>query len=803
MLHAVIDDLRFGGRLLRKNLGLSSAIMVTFTIGIGLNAGVFTVIDGLLFRPRVTYDPASFVELAVDRVDASGRTALPFVSLQDYDTFAGATSLRNIAVWTPVHATLGEQAGGGESVPLLVSCNFFAAYGPDQPLLGRRLRADDCRASETPPVVVIGEDLWRTAMAARPDVIGSPLLMNRHAFTVVGVMRSQYAGQLRGPIWVPFTAAPIFYDGRDLFHERSTPWLLGTVGRLRPGVSRATASAEVALIAHRLDATVPNQRTTVRLTSGAMIDEPLVGQAAAWAVPLIMAAPAVLLLIACTNVALLLLSRSMARQHEISVRISLGASRSRLLQMLLVESALLAAIAVPLSLAVAFYAPRGFRALIPQLPYYHFAIDAPVVAYLGAITLFAGIVAGIVPALESLKNDVNAALRGHEAVPGASGWRPRDVLVAAQVGMSLVLLVGAGLFLHAETRLLAANPGFDVDHVMLVAPRISMPPHTEDTAASFYQTLVQRARGVPGVRAVAYARGAPDESAGPTTTTVLAVDSGVTATATRSVVSSEYFRTMQIPVLGGTTFGDDPTSKPAVVISESLARTLWPDRVPFGRAARIGDANVSVVGVARDVPSIVSGVGEPTVYWPTAAMRPGDVFYIGFGGAESQTARAIRDAIAALDPNAVVQPLTLAAMRRDQARKFMPIVELVIGLGVVGLLLGVAGIYGVVSFAVGRRTREIGIRIALGATHADIVRTVVGSSAPPIVVGIGGGLGLAVIGARTLARIFVRTPVHMEAWDPIVYSAVILLLSAAATAAILGPAERAAAADPVHALRQE
>ena len=248
---------------------------------------------------------------------------------------------------------------------------------------------------------------------------------------------------------------------------------------------------------------------------------------------------------------------------------------------------------------------------------------------------------------------------------------------------------------------------------------------------------------------------------------------------------------------------NDPTSKPAVVISESLARTLWPDRVPFGRAARIGDANVSIAGVVRNVPSIVSGMGEPTVYWPAAAMRAGDVVYVGFGGAESQTARAIRDAIAALDPNAVVQPLTLAAMRRDQARKFMPIVEMVIGLGVVGLLLGVAGIYGVVSFAVGRRTREMGIRIALGATHVDIVRTVVGSSAAPIVVGIGGGLGLAVIGARTLARIFARTPVHMEAWDPIVYSAVILLLCAAATAAMLGPAERAAAADPVHALRQE
>ena len=212
---------------------------------------------------------------------------------------------------------------------------------------------------------------------------------------------------------------------------------------------------------------------------------------------------------------------------------------------------------------------------------------------------------------------------------------------------------------------------------------------------------------------------------------------------------------------------------------------------------------VSIAGVVRDVQSIVSGAGEQTIYSPAGAIRAGDAIYVGFDGGERQNAQAIRETISALDPNALAEPLTLAAIRRHQAARFMPIVEMVSGLGLVGLGLGVAGVYGVVSFAVSRRTREMGIRVALGATHADIVGLVLRSSAIAISVGIGTGLGLATIGARTLARIFANTPFHMDAWDPVVYIGVILLLSTAAISAMIGPAERAAAAEPIQALRQD
>ncbi|MGH9139810.1 MAG: ABC transporter permease, partial [Vicinamibacterales bacterium] len=782
---------------------LSATTVLMFTIGIGLDAGVFTVIDGLLFRPRVASDPASFVELRVDIADDSGRTAAgPFVSLQDYEALAQARSLHDVAAWTPVHAAVGERDGGGESLPMLVSCNFFAAYGPDRPLLGRVLRAEDCAHRDATPVVVIGEDLWRTALAARPNVIGMPLMLNRRVFTVVGVMPSGYSGQLRAPIWIPFTWARQFADGRDLFREPAARWLLGVVGRLQAGVSRTAAASELAVIARQLDAVATNRRTTVTVQSGAMIETPVVRDAAAWFVPLIMAALSLVMLIACANVAMLLLSRSTARQHEMAVRISLGASRSRLLRMLVTESALLAAIAAPPSLAVASLSPIVFRSLIPRLPYYPFAVDTTVVSFLLAVTLFAGVAAGVAPAFESLKKDLSAGLHGQEALAGAIGWHARDVLMAGQVGMSLVLLVGAGLFLHTEWRMMSAGPGYEIDRVMLVVPRVSSPPHTPDSAAAFYDTFTRSVLGIPGVRSLAYQRGARDDDNGRARIeTMVATATGITATPGAAAVSSQYFRTLQIPLVGGAAFGDDAVSASAVV-SESLAQTLWPGRNPIGESARLGDAEVTVVGVARDVPSATSGAGERAVYRPTGTLRAGDAMYVAFDGSQTETARAIRDAITALDPDAVAQPQTLAAIRRDQASKFMPFVEMVLGLGITALVLGVAGVYGVVSFVVGRRTREMGIRVALGAKRADIVRLVLASGVGPIAVGVSAGLALALVGSWTLARLFRNTPVRVDPFDPIVYASVIVVLSVAAVAAMIGPARRAALADPVHALRQ-
>jgi predicted permease len=803
MLRDLFGDVRYGCRLIRKHPVLSALTVLTFTLGLGLNAGVFTVIDGLLFRPRVAHDPASFVQLDEEIADANGRTPREsLVSLHDFTAFARAASLADLSAFTPVHATVGNGQGRARQIPLLVSCNFFATYGPDRPLLGRLLQPEDCSRSDAPPIAVIGEDLWRTTMAADPRVIGTTLLLNQRPFTIVGVMSSGYAGQLRGPIWIPFTAARLFFDGRDLFREPETPWLLGIVGRLQPGASRASAAAELSVIARRLDRTAPSRRRTVRVTDGAMINQPVVQAAAGWIVPLIMAAPSLVLLIACANVAVLLLSRSAARHHEIAVRIALGASRSRMLRMLVVESAVLAAIAAPPSLVLAYAAPKIFRVLIPALPYYPFAIDGTVLAYLAATGVVAVVAASIAPAIESLKKDVKSALQRDDAVPGAIGWHARDVLMAAQVGLSLVLLFAAGMFLHAEWRLLAASPGYELERVMVVVPQVNVPPHTPQTARSFYQRFIDRVLAIPGVRTTAYERIAVDDSASfAQTGTMVAPLTGVNTVPTIAVVSSQYFRTLQIPIVAGTVFGDNAESARTVVVSESLARVLWPGRAPLGQVAQLGNTEVTIAAVVHDVQSASSGTGERTVYVPSGPVRAGDAIYVAFDGGEAETALAIRDAISALDANATAQPQTLGSIRRDQAAKFMPIVEMVLGLGALALALGVAGIYGVVAFTVGRRMREMGIRIALGARRADVIRLVLSSGAARIGVGFAGGGILMILGSRTLARIFTNTPVHIDVWDPLVYAGVTALLTITAVIAMLGPARRAASADPVNALR--
>jgi putative ABC transport system permease protein len=531
-----------------------------------------------------------------------------------------------------------------------------------------------------------------------------------------------------------------------------------------------------------------------------MISEAVVQAIAAWLVPLIMVAPSLVLLIACANVAVLLLSRSAARQREIAIRISLGASRARLMRMLVAESTLLAAIAAPPSLAVAYAAPKLLRALIPQLPYYPFAIDRTVVGYLASVAIVTAMAASVAPALESLKTDVSAALHYQDAPIGATGWHMRDVLMAAQVGLSLVLLFVAGVFLHAELRLVRANPGYELERVMLVVPRVVVPPHTPASVKSFYQAFTERLLGIPGVQRIAYARLSAGEDFAHTET-IVASASGITATPVFSTVSSEYFHTLRIPIVGGTVFGDDAAPAQSVVVSESVARVLWPNRAPLGERARIGETDVTVAAVVRDVQSASTGLGEQTVYRSAGPVHAGDAFYVAFDGGEVQTAQEIRDAINALDADAAALPQTLASIRRDQASKFMPIVELALGLSVVALALGVAGIYGVVAFSVGRRMREMGIRIALGARRADIIRLVLSSGAGAIGAGLGAGITLAIIGARTLERMFRSTPVRIEAWDPIVYPAVIVMLAITAVAAMLGPARRAAAADPVHALR--
>ena len=788
MFGNLASDVRYALRLLLRQPLFTIAVVVTMAFGTGLNAGVFAVIDGLLFQPRVGRDPASFVQIELQPA---------LVSLRDYEAYAAASSLQSLAAWTPVHA--------GSDLPLLVTCNFFAVYGPAQPLAGRVLRADDCGAPGASAVAVVGEDLWRTRFGADPAIVGRLLSLSGHDFTIVGVLPRGYDGQLRGPIWVPYTMASVFYDGRPIAREPATPWLIGMTGRLRPGVARSEAAAQLRLIARQQDRFVPDRETVLRVTDGSMIEGPLVRDLAVWIVPIVMGALALVLLIASMNVAVLMLSRAVSRRHEIGVRVSLGASRGRLMQMLLTESVVQAALSAPPSAYLAYMAPRAFKALVPTLPYYPFAVDRVVVGYLAAATIVAGVAAGIAPAIESLSSDAAPALRRRGSLRVAGGrWQSRDLLIGGQVALSMILLVGAALFVRAERRLVA-DPGYETEHVLAAFPRLSVPPHTATTVASFYRRLEEQVGAMPAVRSTAHSDTLVGDEAASARVVVFAELDGKAVSTAASDVSSAYFETIGLGIVRGSAVRDE-TDRAGVVVSESLARSLWPDRDPIGEDLHLGQSPTEllhVVGVARDVPSLLGAPAERTLYRLRRTHAIGDALLVRFDGDERQIASAVRDAILRLDPNAMTEPKTLGAIRRDAADRFLRLVEMVVFLGGVALLLAAVGIYGAVAFAVARRTKEIGVRIALGATPRDVAGIVLWTGWKPIAAGLAAGTIGTLVAAPSVARVFRGTPAQLDPFDAASYLAVAIVLAIAGTVAMIGPCLRANSVEPARALRSD
>ena len=811
----MLQDIRFGLRLLRRTPILTGATILTLALGIGLDAGVFNLIDGMLFRARVEHDPDTFVQIGVEYAGTKAPRAagLPFVSVQDYNAFrSAARSLRGLAAWSPAGVSVDTASGAtAHHVALLVTCNFFQVYGPERPLAGRLFRPDECSADDPSPVAVIGEDLWRTQYGSDPNIIGATLLLDRRPMTIVGVMPSGYAGQLRGPIWVPFTLEPRVFGGPDLVRG-PLPWLV-MVGRLADGITRERAAAELTLIASQQDRYVAGRTTVVQLTNGSLVELPDMRGMVFWIVPLIMGSLSLVLLLACGNVTMLLLSRAAARRHEIAVRLSLGASRWQLLRMLIAESVMLAAIASAPAIGLAYALPRAVRASIPSMPFYPFRIDVGVAVYLAAVTLLAGVLASIAPAFESLRQDVSRTLQNHDApIGGRSGVRTRDILVGAQVAICLVLLVGAGLFARSEYQLMTAAPGYEADRVLLVVPRIALARGAPDAAASLSEALRDRIETIGGVRSVAFASAPPlvrDEMGG-TDIAVHVRSAGPEASvmAARNVVSPEFFSTLAIPIARGRIFqvSESAGGIRPVVVSESLARALEVAANPIGALIEIGAGGEvrQIVGVAADIRSFAGHTsGDRILYDARPPRTAGDALLVRFAGDARNTAAAIRDVAASLGPDITVEPRTLKEIRAELAMKFVRIVRMVLLLGIVAVILAVIGIYAVVAFAVSRRTREMGIRSALGASRRDIVRLVLTSSVKPVAVGVAIGIVVAAFASQALAQVFRNAPVAIDSRDPLAYLAVTALLAVVAVAAMLRPAWRAAAADPIHALRRD
>jgi predicted permease len=778
------QDLRFAVRLARRSPLLTGAVVATLALGVGLDAGIFTIIDGAVRRPRVERDPESFVHVQADfdtptlhfKGNPFGTTALDYAAYR-----AGTESLSDLAAWHIVRVAVEQDAT--PTLAMRVSCNFFAVYGLPHALLGRAPSPADCDGSHA--FVVLSEEVWRARFGADAQIVGKTIEFDGEGFPVISVLPANFPGQLRGPgYWMPLQMQP-----------GDTPQL-ALEGRLRSGFSRAAAERELTALAKQQDREHTGRETTISVTNGSVLEDPLLGRAAALVVLLTMSGLTLVLAIACANVTVLLLSRAVARQREMAVRASLGASRSRLLAMLTTEGMFLALAALPFSAYLSYQVPRIAKLMVPMLPYYNMRPNLAVFTYLVVITAVTGCLAGLTPAAESLRTDLSSGARGRDAVTLAgTRWRIRDLLIASQLAMSLVLLVGAVLFTRAESAIRHSDAGLDTEHTLVMPVR--------GVAPARRQVLMDRIGAIPGVRSVALAQASPlDVELMPTMLVHRADQADLMArrSATVSAVSPGYFETLRMPAVRGRVLSRASAAN-EVVISVSLARALgWAEAVGL---PLIDDSarRLVVVGVVRDVDLLTGSAAM--MYRRRADDEPAGVLLAQVAGSASGIGQQMRQELTATEPSTAVQVRTLAAAFEDLASRFSVLVTFVSFLGIVGVVLALIGVYGVVAFAVSRRTKEVGIRVALGATRPAIMRLLLSAGVAPVALGMAAGLVLSFVAVNVLGKVLTGAPVPINIHDPGAFGFAAAVLVATVLAAMSLPAWRATMSDPVDAIRQD
>jgi predicted permease len=677
--------------------------------------------------------------------------------------------------------------------------------------MGRLLEPEDC--SEARPVVVLSYRLWRDRFESDPQVIGKVAHYNGQPVTVVGVAPEFAGGVDQAKAWFPYTLETYLKLGANLLKPSEVAWL-NVGGHLNPGFSREAAAAELRLLASQQDRLHPGRNSTVVVTDGSTIQVPGLRDRSIWIFSLIMGILTILVLIICTNVATLLLARAAARRQEIAVRLALGASRMRLVRMLMTETLLLASVAGLASLYFTYHLPGALMNWLSDNGANNLYVDfslAPdwrVFVYLMLVTLFAATLAGLAPAFQSLKVNLSDSLKGRQSAI-AGGSRLRGLLIGAQAALSFVLLFGAWLAVYNIQKLSGADPGFETRHALIT----QMYPRDRSAEQGSWPArrlmITRRLEALPGVQSVAYASRRLFAYGN------MKFDIQVPGQATRQAainwVSPNFFDTLGIPIVSGRAFGDgDPSCGMGgcpVVVSQKFAREFWPNADPVGKTFRDFQNNaMEVVGVARDVSTQRFGApDDPAIYakWNPNAGPEVHQPFVRFLGDEAAIAHAVSGAVHDTAPEISVRVKTIQEVIDGSIEFLGKLGRLVTLLGVIAIVLTVIGVYGVVSFAVAQRTREIGVRIALGARKTHIYGAVLGSSGRPVALGLLIGLGLTMAAASALSQILRYAPYAVNVHSPINYAITAILLATVALAAMLIPARRATKVDPMVALRCE
>ena len=811
----LIGDFRFGLRILLRNPGFTLAAIVVLALGIGANTAIFSIVNGVLLRPLPYQDASRIMQVwHVPPAKSFPGMSLFSVSPANYlDWQAQNHSFEQMAAYGFESFNVGgerPEAIRGSSV----APGFFSILRM-QPVLGRTFSPDEDRPGQG-NVVMLGNKLWRDHFASDPAIVGRNVLLNSQTYTVIGVMPPKFKFPDWADLWVPMA----WSDERRAVRGNHNYMV---IGRLKSEVSVAQAKEDLSAISARLERQYPEDDKGWGATL-LPLREQLVGDVRP-ALLVLLGAVAFVLLIACANVANLVLAKTLARKKEIAIRTSLGASRAVVLRQILAETLILSISGAALGLFLArFGIALMEKFFADQLPSsVEITLDAQVLAFTLFLALFAGILAGLLPAVRFTRTDVYEALKQGQSrgSSDSSGNKTRGLLVVSEVALSLVLLVGAGLMLRTLLQLSSVRPGFDPNNVLTAAlPVPGTRFSTPAAEARFCGQLLEQLRATPGVLSAALIDSLPLDGGG--SHQPIAVEGQpIVPMADQPeidvrVISPGYLNTMRIPLLRGRDLNDaDVVGRPLVVlVSESVARRFWPNDNPIGKHVTLtfsGRAAREVVGVVGDVKEDSLGQTRPVeaLYWPLSQMtaQPGETWR-AFG-----MSLAVRTSA---DPASAASAVTAAVHRVDSQ---LPVEHVVTMEGLVSaslfsqrfnvlllgafaglaLVLAAVGIYGVLSYTVRRRVREIGIRMALGASHSDVLRLVVTDGMKPILLGV--ALGLAA--ALALSRVVASLIFGVRATDPLTFAAVALLLVAVGLLATVLPAYRATRVEPVRILREE
>ena len=813
------QDVRQGLRVVRAKPVLAGMAILSLALAIGPNTAIFSVVDALGLRPLPVRDPGGLLRVTTaaqgDHLVSSGED----FSYPEYaDIRSRVRLLDGVAASTPQMLSLRARTHPAEvGVASMVSSNYFGTLGIAL-ARGRAFRENDDQSPSNALVAVISDRLWRRRFDADPKVVGETLRLNTQDFTVIGVTPAGFDGTqpvIATDLWLPFAASSLLNPSSPL--AASAERRLSVIARLAPGASLAEARAEIASFSPRLSDGTTAGAEPRRLTVER--EESLRRRPAALLGGLTIGIVSLVLLIACANVAGLLLGSAEARRAEVAIRVAMGASRGRLVRQLLTESAVVSILAAAAGVLLAWWLVRLIPALIPAMPIsftFDFRIDRRVLVYTLLVAVVAAPLFGLVPALVASRPDLTPLMKG-----GPSGRRGirrlslRHLLVVGEVAVALVLLIASGLFVRSFIAARGIDPGFTPRPMIFTTFAPPVIGYNEAQSREFYAALLSRLEAIPGIERASMVRHLPLNALyGGGATYQIHVpgheESPNEPVRIRyNVVEASYFETMGVPIVEGRAFdaSDRGSGSTAAIVNQTMARRFWKSANPIGQyftlvRGKDSTRECQVVGVARDGKYLhINEAPQPYLYLPFAQQFSGEMTVIArYRGEVGAMTAAFRREVQALDP---AMP-TFQIVTLDQHLRLALFAERLLAalmgtLGGLGLLLSVVGLYGIVSQVVARRTREIGIRIAVGASPWQVVRAVLADGGRLTVV----GLVLGVLVAWPSMKVAESMLNGVSPRDPLVYGVVVFLVLAVALGATWVPARRAARVDPVSALRAE